>query len=91
MDYGIGAYNFFDETLYLRWLGTEYEYKRLRERETGLYILTRYPLSRFFRIELDHCLYNSEQAWDSLPPQNVEDENWIEDIENIATQFTPQD
>lgn len=90
MDYGIGAYNFFDETLYRRWLGTEYEYKRLRERETGLYILTRYPLSRFFRIELDHSLYNIEQAWDYLPPQNVEEENWIEDIEKHSdTVYAP--
>jgi len=89
-DYGVAVYNFFDETLYRHELPGQDEYLRLRNRETGFYLLYRYPFSRFFRIEVDHSFFNVEQSWDYLPPQNVEDENWIMDTSKATdTVYAP--
>lgn len=89
-DYGIGVYNFFDETLYRRSLPGQDDYMRLRNRETGLYFILRYPFSRFFRVEFDNRFYDIEQAWDYLPPENVEEEQWIEDISKATdTVYAP--
>lgn len=82
-DIGFGLYNFYDETLYRESLPGQDAYWRYRERETGFYLVYRYPFSRFTRVEFDNNLYSAERAWDYLPPQNVETETWIEDIENV--------
>lgn len=90
MDYGVGVFNFFDDTIYRVPLVGQDAYWRLRERETGLYLVFRYPLSRFTRIEFDNNLYQSERAWDYLFPEDVEEENWTEDIELYKdTVYTP--
>ncbi len=89
-DYGFGLYNFYDEYLYRRVLPGQDEYMRLRSRETGVNLVFRYPFSRFSRLELDNRFYQVEQSWDWLPPANVADENWIEDVEiNKDTVFAP--
>jgi len=76
-DYGIGVFNFYDELLYRHILPGQDEYMRLRDRQTGFYLIYRYPFSRFFRVEFDSQLYHVEQAWDYLPAANVEEEEWI--------------
>ena len=68
-DYGLGVFNLFDE-VYVRQVQTGLDdYYRFRERQSGLYFLTRYPFSRFFRVELDHLVYQrgrykSSWIWD---------------------------
>lgn len=64
MDYGVGVFNLFDEALYRRYQPGPDDYFRLRERQTGLYGLLRYPFSRFFRVEFDQMLYQRETGWD---------------------------
>ncbi|HOZ01438.1 MAG TPA: BamA/TamA family outer membrane protein [Candidatus Syntrophosphaera sp.] len=71
-DLGLGVFNLFDEVIYKT--GVE-EYIRYRERQSGLYFLLRYPLSRFFRVEFDNLLYQrgqyvSDWIWDS-PTSNT--------------------
>ncbi len=89
-DYGIGVFNFFDEQLYRHVLPGQDEYMRLRDRQTGLYIIYRYPFSRFLRVEFDSQLYHVEQAWDYLPPENVEEETWVENISKLQdTVYAP--
>lgn len=89
-DYGIGLYNFYDEYLYRRVLPGQDEYMRLRNRETGINLVYRYPFSRFSRLEFDNRIYQVEQAWDWLPAANVASETWIEDIQvNKDTVFAP--
>jgi outer membrane protein assembly factor BamA len=66
------------------------EYMRLRNRETGINLVYRYPFSRFSRLEFDNRIYQVEQAWDWLPAANVASETWIEDIQvNKDTVFAP--
>ena len=67
IDYGVAAFNYADYFL-TRDLLTRiyYEY---REYETGIYLLTRYPFSRFFRMDLDHSFYRYRlelHRWNSL-------------------------
>ena len=75
-DYGIGVYNFYDETLYRRYLIGQDDYFRLRERELGMLFIYRYPFSRFTRMEFDSQLYYVKQEWDYLAPVDVPTENW---------------
>jgi len=57
MDYGIGVYNLYDEIIYRLIKPGPDDYFRERLREQGLYLLLRYPLSKFTRLEFDHRLY----------------------------------
>ena len=53
-DYGVGTYNLFDEAYYRELTSNpEHDYFRVRQRETGIYLLFRYPLSRFLRLDFD--------------------------------------
>ena len=89
-DYGIGVYNFYDETLYRYYEASDYHYLRLRERELGMLLIYRYPFSRFWRMEFDSQLYYVKQKWDYLPPENVENENWIMNVqEDTDTVIAP--
>jgi len=89
-DYGIGIYNFFNDYYYRFVRNGEYEYYRLKNRETGIDLIYRYPFSRFARIELDNLLFQAEQTWDYLPAANVEEDIWVEDIDRRKdTVFAP--
>lgn len=64
IDYGIGVYNIFDEVIYQRIkIGLD-DFYRERQRETGLYFLTRYPLNKFFRLDFENQLYTWEYSRD---------------------------
>lgn len=65
VDYGIGVYNLIDEVVY-RFIkpGTD-DFFRYRERQTGLYLLTRYPLNRFLRLDFENQVYNWEYHLDT--------------------------
>ncbi len=65
IDYGIGVYNIFDEVIYQRVKVGLDDFYRERQRETGLYFLTRYPLSKFFRLDFENQIYSWEYHWDS--------------------------
>jgi Tol biopolymer transport system component len=72
MDYGLGLFNLNDE-IYIQEAipGPDNDnYYRYRERQTGLYLLFRYPFSRFFRVEFDNMVYQrgrylSTWIWDN--------------------------
>jgi hypothetical protein len=65
-DYGVGIFNLFDEIYYRETIPgpANDNYYRARERQSGLYLLYRYPFSRFFRVELDNMVYQRETGWD---------------------------
>jgi len=85
IDYAFGVYNVFDQAIYrFDRPAPEDDYFRERERETGIYVLTRYPFSRFFRVDLDHRLYNWKHyldywQWNS----DFSDGNWSESIREL--------
>jgi hypothetical protein len=90
LDVGIGVYNFYDESYYRSLESWGYDYYRLRERQTGLYGLTRYPFSRFARLELDGMLYDYERHWDYLHNSHIDDGNWLNNVEHFNDiAFTP--
>ncbi|HNT52470.1 MAG TPA: hypothetical protein PKH19_03640, partial [Candidatus Syntrophosphaera sp.] len=62
-DLGLGIFNLNDEIILRSVQPGLDDYARLRQRQTGLYFLTRYPFSRFFRAELDHLVYQRGQYW----------------------------
>ncbi len=62
-DYGVGVYNIFDEIIFRDpQVGLD-DYYRFKQRQTGLYLLYRYPFSRFFRAEFSNMLYQRGQSW----------------------------
>lgn len=65
-DYGVGVYNMFDEIFYRESIPgpNNDNYYRARERQTGLYLLWRYPFGRFFRVEIDQMINQRETGWD---------------------------
>ena len=63
LDYGFAVYNFVDYVLYRDRSVTPTKYFENREYQTGVYFTTRYPLSRFFRLELDHQVYRYRSEW----------------------------
>jgi Tol biopolymer transport system component len=65
IDYGIGVYNVLDEVIYRVYKTGLDDYYRQRERETGVYFLFRYPLSKFIRLDFENQLYTWEYHWDS--------------------------
>lgn len=56
-DYGIGVYNLYDEVIYRFIQPGDDDYFRQRQREQGIYLLYRYPFSKFFRVDFDHRVY----------------------------------
>ncbi len=80
-DYGIGIYNLYDEVIYRYAKPGLDDYYRQRERERGLYLLYRYPLSKFFRIDFDHRIYRWEFYKDSwLWGSDGQSGNWVEAV-----------
>ena len=61
MDYGVGIYNLVDDAYYLDENYLPNNLLRYRERKSGLYMLLRYPFTRFTRLEFDHMLYQRGQ------------------------------
>lgn len=80
-DYGIGVYNYYDETYYRRYLPGQDDYLRLRDHETGMIFIYQYPFSRFMRLESNNQLYYVKQEWDYLPPENVQNGNWVMNVD----------
>ncbi|MFO7659528.1 MAG: hypothetical protein R6V77_01325 [Candidatus Cloacimonadaceae bacterium] len=80
IDYGIGVYNIFDEVIYQRIkIGLD-DFYRERQRETGLYFLTRYPLNKFFRLDFENQIYSWEYHWDSwIWAENGVEGHWEND------------
>ncbi len=92
-DYGIGIYNLFDAAYYRQLTNNpENDYFRIRQRETGLYMLYRYPFSRFMRIDFDHRLYNWEYHIDSWKwnPAYTEG-NWVDNNFPLDYSYKPLD
>ena len=88
IDYGIGVYNVLDEVYYTT--PTINEYDLVRQRQTGLYFLLRYPMSKFFRLDFENQLYNWEQHVDLLkedydPLTNIWTDTWDKDYKPVTT------
>lgn len=76
IDWGIGIYNLYNETYYRHYKPTGSDFYRVRQRQTGLYGLARYPFSRFSRLEFDNMFYEFEINNDYLANANIESDNW---------------
>ncbi len=85
IDYAFGVYNIFNQSIYRNYSpAPEDDYFRVRERETGVYVLTRYPFSRFFRVDLDHRLYDWKYYLDDWRwNRDYTNGYWDEDIEEL--------
>ncbi len=81
-DYGVGVFNLFDEVYYRVYQPGLDDYYRKRVRQTGLYLLYRYPFSRFLRLDFDHQIYQRGQFWDKWQWHNDGTGEWIEDPVN---------
>lgn len=86
MDYGIGLYNLNDEYYLREYLPGQDNYYRYRQRQTGLYLMARYPFSRFLRLELEGMLYQRGKyysLWDWT------EDDWIGYDDEQAYVFSP--
>ncbi len=63
-DYGIGVYNLYNDYVYRFVMPGPDDYYREREREQGIYLLYRYPFSKFARIDLENRIYRWEYYLD---------------------------
>lgn len=89
-DWGIGLYNLYDRSYYRHWTPEGYDYFRMQERQGGLYLLARYPFSRFMRLESDAMLYYYQRNWDYLPHADIEDNLWQNNVDTLDdTAFAP--
>ncbi len=77
IDWGVGVYNFYDEAYFRQYTPEGSDYYRLRQRQTGLYALARYPFSRFSRLEFDSMAYQYEIYNDYLPHEELDAGNWF--------------
>jgi outer membrane protein assembly factor BamA len=69
-----------DEVLYRYYHAEDDDYLRHRERETGVYFLTRYPLNKFLRLDFENQIYNWESHWDTWVWHTADvDGYWIND------------
>lgn len=91
LDLGFGVYNLYEESYYRNLRNWGYDYYRLHQSQAGIYLLARYPFSRFSRLEFDSMLYRYKRSWDYLPnPDVFPDENWQNNIESLEdTAFAP--
>ncbi|HNX37323.1 MAG TPA: BamA/TamA family outer membrane protein [Candidatus Cloacimonadota bacterium] len=91
MDYGIGIYNIFDEAYYREQSpNPEDDYFRVRQRQTGLYTLLRYPLNRFLRVEFDQRIYQGEYHIDSWDWNAAYTEgSWVNDNYPLGSHYSP--
>lgn len=88
IDYGIGIYNTLDEVIYRYAYPGPDEYTRNRARETGLYLLMRYPLNKFLRIDFEQQIYSWENHWDYWKwNSDFVTGDWQKDIEPVETDF----
>ncbi len=71
IDYGLAVFKTSDDIIY--YFSNEDLYRRLTEREFGLYFLFRYPLNKYFRIEYDQAIYEYQKDWDLWDETNG---NW---------------
>lgn len=83
LDLGGGIYNFYNESYYRSYQTWGYDYFRLRERQSGLYFLARYPFSRFARLEFDSMIFDYERHWDFLANEDIDTESWQNNIEHL--------
>ncbi|MFO8145181.1 MAG: BamA/TamA family outer membrane protein [Candidatus Syntrophosphaera sp.] len=86
IDYGIGIYNLNDEFYYREYLPGPDDYYRYRQRQTGLYLMARYPFSRFLRLELESMFYQRGRYF-SYWDWNTED--WNEYYDEQANVISP--
>ena len=65
IDYGFALYNFADYYLYrVREPDTNRDvYLENRQYQAGIFFLTRYPYSRFFRLDFDQSVYRYRSEW----------------------------
>ncbi|HNX00423.1 MAG TPA: hypothetical protein PKK33_03545, partial [Candidatus Cloacimonadota bacterium] len=73
IDYGIGMFKLRDETIYTD--GNE-NYLRNLVDNNGLYLLTRYPVNKFLRFDLEHYIYQYQSTWDYWVENDLGDGNW---------------
>ncbi|MDZ4181892.1 MAG: hypothetical protein U1B83_03360, partial [Candidatus Cloacimonadaceae bacterium] len=78
-DYGIGAFNLFDEVIYRFSIPGPDDYIKYSERQTGAYFLYRYPFNRFLRADFEQLVYQREWSWDEWiwNPAGTEG-NWVD-------------
>jgi outer membrane protein assembly factor BamA len=60
IDYGIALFNFSD---YQAYRFPSNEIREFREYQTGGSFLVRYPLNRFFRVDIENAVYNYRNEW----------------------------
>lgn len=69
IDYGIGIFKFRDEAIYEDNTGF---FTRNLVDHYGAYFLTRYPLNKFLRFDLEHYIYQFQSDWDYWIPDSSE-------------------
>lgn len=90
IDWGFGVFNLYDEIYYRDYKPEGSDYYRLRQQQTGLYLLARYPFSRFSRLEFDNMIYNYKMHWDFLPNEDLNAGNWFTNVEKSqAVAYAP--
>lgn len=63
-DFGVGVYNIFDDVIFREQVPGPDNYFRFVQRQTGVYLLWRYPFNRFMRFEFDQMLHQRKTRWD---------------------------
>ncbi|MGC9362343.1 MAG: BamA/TamA family outer membrane protein, partial [Candidatus Syntrophosphaera sp.] len=86
VDNGIGIFNLNDEYIYRINQNNDYEYYRYRQRQTGLYLMARYPFSRFLRLEFESMFYQRGRYFSYWDWTN---EDWVEFYDEQANVVTP--
>jgi Tol biopolymer transport system component len=78
LDFGIGVHYLNSESIY-RNSNKINEFYRKNEQQTGLSMMTNYPINKFWRLELTNLVYNYKSDWDISFDYEENWEDWESD------------
>lgn len=84
IDYGLAVFKTSDDLIFR---DSTY-FKRLTERELGAYFLLRYPLNRYFRLEVDQSVYEYQRDIDLWNPATSVEEDGFWTNETLDKYWT---
>lgn len=87
LDFGVGGHYLNSESIYRNRYYPNVFYRK-NEQQTGLSIMTNYPLNKFWRIELTNLVFNYKSDWDISADY---EESWDGLDSNDAAVFTKKD
>jgi hypothetical protein len=85
IDIGFGGFYLTDETVY--YYPQQDFYLKVRENETGIYTLLRYPFNRFWRVDFEHLFYRRSEEHEIWNPQIG---IWQDDGKETDLIYSPQ-